>query len=149
MNIKYLMIKTINLSTLMFLSVGFTHAVTDTWLPNDNTVIDFATGLICQRQDDGVVLTYAEAIVYCESLSLDNSNDWRLPYIKELVSILDHRRDQPAIDRTAFINSEPTSRYWTTSSNASNLNDAWYVLFGAGQVVSDSKLETVYVRCVR
>lgn len=67
---------------------------------SDGTITDNVTGLIWQKCSAGQandssctgdqdILTWQEALDYCNGLSLAGYNDWRLPNIKELYSILD------------------------------------------------------------
>ncbi len=54
---------------------------------NDGTVTDNVTGLIWQ-QTMGHKLSYEEAFIQAKSLSLGGHNDWRVPTIKELYSLI-------------------------------------------------------------
>jgi hypothetical protein len=53
----------------------------------DGTVTDLVTGLIWQ-QDMGDKMTYEEALLAAESCTLGGRNDWRIPTIKELYSLI-------------------------------------------------------------
>jgi len=53
----------------------------------DGTVSDLVTGLMWQ-QDPGDKKTYAEAVTGSETFNLAGYNDWRLPTIKELYSLI-------------------------------------------------------------
>jgi hypothetical protein len=69
----------------------------------DGTINDAATGLMWQQGDDGEVYDWNGALDYCSALSLGGTDDWRIPSIKELHSIVDYDRspdatDSPAID---------------------------------------------------
>jgi Protein of unknown function (DUF1566) len=55
---------------------------------NDGTVTDLNTGLMWQ-QDAGSKVTYPEAVAGAASFSLAGYDDWRLPSIKELYSLMD------------------------------------------------------------
>jgi hypothetical protein len=54
----------------------------------DGTVTDLVTGLIWQ-QTPGEKVTFEEAVAGAETLDLAGYNDWRLPTIKELYSLID------------------------------------------------------------
>lgn len=71
----------------------------------DGTVTDLNTGLMwAQSPDlnkDGTIdandkLSYAQAAAQADSLSLAGYNDWRLPTIKELYSLIDFRGIDPS-----------------------------------------------------
>ncbi len=75
----------------------------------DGTVTDNVTGLTWQQSPDtdrdGDIdaadkLTYAEAGAYCEGLSLAGRDDWRLPDIKTLYSLIDFRGTDPIPEAT-------------------------------------------------
>ncbi|WP_235868853.1 DUF1566 domain-containing protein [Vibrio superstes] len=53
---------------------------------NDNTITDTVTGLMWQK--DYKVLTYNEAVEYAKSANIGGYNDWRLPNIKEMYSLI-------------------------------------------------------------
>lgn len=53
----------------------------------DGTISDLNTGLMWQ-QDPGEKVTYAEAAAGADSLTLAGYDDWRLPTIKELYSLM-------------------------------------------------------------
>ena len=54
----------------------------------DGTVNDLITGLVWQKSP-GAKVTWNEAVSGARTLRLGNSDDWRLPTIKELYSIMD------------------------------------------------------------
>lgn len=117
---------------------------------NDATVTDVATGLMWQKQDDGVTKNWTNAINYCENLSLATHTDWRLPNIKELRSIADMDKFSPTID-TTFFPGTSISDYWSSTSELINANTfAWTVSFISGSVDNtENKTDQYYVRCVR
>src|SRR3989338_5085700 len=89
---------------------GEGQTTTKSFTDNGNgTVTDNDTGLMWQKEDDGVTRTWESAIIYCEGLSLGSYSDWRLPNIKELESITDATKDNPAIDTTYFPNTNSSS----------------------------------------
>ncbi len=54
----------------------------------DEVVTDTKTGLMWQRKDAGTSVTHKEAVEYCESLKLGGYDDWRLPSIDELRTLI-------------------------------------------------------------
>lgn len=130
-------------------------ASTDTWRNNfDSTVIDVATGLIWQQTGNSTNYTYAEAVDYCANLSLADKNDWRLPSIKELVSINDFRADSPSIDLDAFpIPPNDTFFYsggfWSNTSDPTFASNRWTIVFIVGDTQTRNESGGGQVRCVR
>ena len=66
----------------------------------DGTVTDVATGLMWVKDPMaaglGSPLYWYDAIDACENLQFAGHDDWRLPNINELMSIVDHSRYDPA-----------------------------------------------------
>ncbi len=113
----------------------------------DGTVTDSTTGLMWQ-QDESVLLSWGGALSFCTSLSLGGHSDWRVPNIKELVSITDDTKFSPAIDTTFFRFAHPDS-YWSSTSDANYVPDAWSVSFSDGSAYTFDKTVNYYARCVR
>lgn len=131
----------------------------DNWvIHGDSTVTDPQTGLMWEAKtdDDGArdkdnEYTWQEALDYCSNLTLAGHSDWRLPTIKELASLADLSRYNPAINTTYFPNTVVAfgSYYWSSSSYANDPGDAWYVYFFYGNDNYDNKPNPRYVRAVR
>src|SRR3989339_1091426 len=135
------------LGILLFCGVAWAGDYTDNL---NGTVTDNGTGLIWQQEDDNTTRTWEAAISYCEGLSLAGETDWRLPNMKELESIIDDSRNNPAIDIKAFPNTN-SSNYWSsTTPKASYTFYAWVVNFYSGSVSYYGNVKTngMYVRCV-
>ena len=124
----------------------------------DGVVTDSKTTLEWQDNysDNGKNIKYAnwtDAIDYCEELSLNSQNDWRLPNKKELLSIVDYGTFNPAI--SSVFKMTTSSVYWSSTTNRSYtdrgfyVNFAWYVNFGTGHTNIVSKSRNYSVRCVR
>ncbi len=111
----------------------------------DETVTDEATALMWQKNDNGEAGDWDNAIAYCETLTLADHSDWRLPNVKELQSIVDYTKspdtsNSAAID-TAYFNAtkivneagqDDYGFYWsgTTHENMVNGKSGAYVAFG-------------------
>ena len=115
----------------------------------DGTVTDVATGLMWQQDGTGSRITWEEAISYCEELSLLGYEDWRLPNFKELRSIVDYTKGNPAINTNCF----PTtvsSYYWSSTTDTRQKSRAWHVYFKHGNDGWGGKSSLYfYVRAVR
>ena len=120
----------------------------------DGTITDRATGLTWMQVDSGHLkagakrdgrLNWAEALVWAEKLRYAGHDDWRLPTVKELQSIVDYRRC-PATTKTAAIDPVfKTTRirveqgrqdypfFWSSTTHASKYraHQACYVAFGS------------------
>ncbi|OGR11986.1 MAG: hypothetical protein A2341_06500 [Deltaproteobacteria bacterium RIFOXYB12_FULL_58_9] len=108
-----------------------------------------AAGLSSETCGDGSATekTWADAVSYCDDLTWAGLDDWYLPDPKELRSIADNQRYEPAIDTTAFP-ATPSSYFWT-SSYAGDTTFAWIVGFSRGEAFTLDKTNTFFVRCVR
>ncbi len=110
----------------------------------DVTITDNATGLMWQQDDSGAGLNWEESLAYCTDLSSAGYDDWRLPNVKELQSLVDYGRSpdttnsaaiNPLFSATQIINEagQPDyAAYWssTTHVNMVNGKNADYVNFG-------------------
>ena len=114
----------------------------------DGTVTDDRTDLMWQKDDAVWVQDWSAALGYCEGLTLADHSDWRLPDVKELRSLVDFTRSDPALDTTYFPSALP-SYYWSSSTYTNSPQHAWYVNFQRGNSLVYDKVNTFFVRCVR
>jgi hypothetical protein len=126
----------------------------------DGTVTDTCTGLMWQKDtadvtgdgkrnaDDAV--PWCQALAYCENLSFAGHDDWRLPNVRELQSIVDYGRFNPATNPVFGAFSDAC---WSSTTFAKFPLGAWYVRFDDGNVGDDGavfgKGFDFYVRAVR
>ena len=88
------------------------------------------------------------ANIYCSELKIGGFEDWRLPTIKELLTIIDYTRISPAILREfSYVDDE--SFYWTKTHVADEDDAFWGVNFKRGYSSKASEYYDRYVRCVR
>lgn len=113
---------------------------------NDGTITDNLTGLMWQKYTTPVKHSWKNAIHYCKNLEFVGYNDWRLPSIQELQSIVDYEQHNPAIYP---VFSAESAWYWSSSTDASSAHNAWYVVFSYGYVDSHPKIKSYHVRAVR
>jgi hypothetical protein len=132
----------------------------------DGTVTDHCTGLMWQKDtadvngdgqlsqdfDSGDLVPWCDALAYCENLSFAGHDDWRLPNVRELESIVNYGRFDSKID-PVFDGFQAC--YWSSTSDAGSPVSAWYVSFGGNVSISGpcSKADPIrcgtYVRAVR
>ena len=105
-------------------------------------------------------MTHDEAVHYCENLNSAGFNDWRLPTIKELLSITDDTRFEPAINKAfknvAYKTNDKGEKgdgcYWSSTGFAGGSSSAWFVCFDDGNDGNDILYDVSngsFVRCVR
>ncbi len=136
----------------------------------DGTITDKNTKLTWEKKsDDGTIhdmdniYTWEDAFaVHVASLNTANfagHNDWRLPNYKELMSILNLDKANPAVSSVFNTNCVPNatvvdgsctaaSTYWSSSSVASRPILAWWVEFGFGIGLTFGKHDVLRVRAV-
>jgi len=125
------------------------------------SVTDNCTGLMWQKEtsdtngngqlhDGNDALRWCDALAYSENLTFAGHEDWRLPNVRELQSIVDYGRFSWAIDPVFRALSEP---YWSSTSYAASPILAWVIFFEdglvGGAVGAGAKESRNYVRAVR
>jgi hypothetical protein len=100
--------------------------------------LDTETNLVWKREPE------ANRYDYYEALDLQQYG-WRLPSIKELLTIVDHSAYGPA---TSLPN-HTDERYWSASPYAGLGDNAWGVFFGDGRTNDYLSYEHHQVRLVR
>lgn len=120
----------------------------------DGTVTDNNTGLIWQKTDEGVDRTWGSATSYCaDNIPGLPGAGWRLPTIKELVSI----RDMEKRIYGRFLNNAFTyygvgfEKLWSSDVYADDSIRVWYVDLYYGNVKNKHKDNNsrMGVQCVR
>jgi hypothetical protein len=115
----------------------------------DGTVTDITTGLMWQQAEPGA-MAWGNALSYCQGLPLGGHYDWRLPNVKEIESLFDDSRINPAINTSYFPNVHTTRDYWASTSYAYAWAYAWgdNFYFGIFNGINDKSYSN-YIRCVR
>lgn len=129
----------------------------------DGTVVDNTTGLMWMRCTLGqswmnaTCTGTAQKMGWDKLIDVNNLNksggfagkqDWRLPNINELRSIVEDCRSSPAINTVLFPATPPT-KFWTASPYVSISTNAWLVDFSQGRDNFEPKTNANYVRLVR
>jgi Protein of unknown function (DUF1566) len=117
-------------------------------VPNNRFVVlpgglvsDTLTKLVWQQQASSTTMSWPMAKISCPS-------GFRLPTVKELVSIVDLTVTAPTIDQTAFPGT-PVDAFWASSPYAGSSGGGWYVHFLFGLSNSGGVGSVGYARCVR
>ncbi len=129
----------------------------------DGTVTHAKTGLTwkkCAEGLDGATCATGTATTHSWQAALQlaetlnngggfaDNNDWRVPNLKELHSIVERQCVNPAVNATIFP-ATVSGQYWSSSLHAGNNSDAWYVNFNNGLDFISGKSASHYVRLVR
>jgi len=134
--------------TILLICIGLSVMLSAEFTREANGIVtDSTTGLVWQDDAVDSQMSWQSAITHCEALSLGGHEDWRLPNIKELTSLVDDTKYGPSIND--IFESKVSSFYWSSTTNADNSANAWYVLFRRGGRHHSTKDYGYYVRCVR
>ncbi|WP_321311235.1 DUF1566 domain-containing protein [Halarcobacter sp.] len=152
--------------TLFFNSLLFSN---DRFIRDDNfeIIFDKKLNLIWQDNNNENLYTYSEAVEYCKELNIGNYNNWRIPRIRELQSIVDYTRYKPAIyiafKNTNFFdypvgkvgvdyNTYGTEGVYLSSSKAfffKSYTGFYYISFTDGTINTTNANKKNYIRCVK
>jgi len=125
----------------------------------DGTLTHKVTGLMWKQCVEGLSgvgcasgtvseFTWQEALQLANVHSFADYDDWRLPNIKELSSIVERSCSDPAINLSVFPNC-PSSSFWSGSPYPDDTTDAWNVLFSLGYDGLRLRTDSYSVRLVR
>jgi hypothetical protein len=156
----------LSMSLVIILSFGLTHSAMaackdsitastpdSRFTVNGDEVTDHQTGLVWQHCTLGRTGSTCsggtnETYTWQEALQ-EGDGTWRLPNVKELMSIMEDRCSSPAINATIFPYTRTFSPYWTSSGYARDASEAWFIHSGDGHSQSSSKTDDYNVRLVR
>ena len=110
----------------------------------DGTISDLASGLMWMQDDSGEGMDWSDALNYCAAQDTGGYDDWRLPSVKELQSIVDYSRSpdttqsaaiDPLFNISTISNEAGQVDYpymWSSTTHANFVNglSAAYVSFG-------------------
>ncbi len=143
----------------LFFSVQISLACDDAGrftINTDGTVTDTQTGLTWKRCLEGQTFSggncteIAEKPTWSGALA-KTASGWRVPNIKELQSLVDVTRHNPAINTTCFPTPTGQQLVWSASPDAENTNNSWGIDFESGIFFDKiaQTLTTISVRLVR
>lgn len=108
--------------------------------------IDPETHLEWQMESAGE-MTWDEAMDYAGELILGGRQDWRLPGVFELETLLDRSKYRPVFRQEVPF--QDAQSYWSSTTFGPDTKNAWIVMFDGAYVLSYSKGNAYRVRCVR
>ena len=114
----------------------------------DGSITDHLTGLLWQKIPNPDSLSWEDALLYAESLTLAGYSDWRLPNIKELQSLNDESLINPSLNKSYF-GVTASNKYWSSTTLPNQTSKAWYLNTQYGITTYDTKTIKHYLICVR
>jgi hypothetical protein len=122
-------------------------AITAQFVNNgDGTVSDAVTGLMWLEQPTNHTLS--SALGYCADLSYAEHDDWALPTVTELLTLIDESATNPALDPSVFVSVQGLGYYASTDAVIGG-TQTWTVHIYRGEVFAQTSTSTPHVRCVR
>lgn len=120
----------------------------------NGTITDTVTGLMWQQVDGGE-MTFDKALIYANDLVLGGYSDWRMPSVLELNSLLNHDKNNPALN-TSFFTATAAQYWWSGQKQVNDGNKAWCANAGGGvgnhpinETISAGGTKKFHVRAVR
>jgi len=92
-----------------------------------------------------VPMPWEEAQQWCRELREGGHDDWRLPTIRELITLVNYEKLLPACD----LPDTAPDGYWSASTLVDSPDIAWVVVFSSGNVGFLDKTTDIYARAVR
>ncbi len=102
----------------------------------------------CPEVGSGFTVWY-DAVDVANNSTYAGFDDWRLPNIKELVSIMEVACSRPAINTTVFPGSRVTSTYWSSTPDQYHQSNVWTVDHLGGVGAANRDYDTGHVILVR
>lgn len=90
-------------------------------------------------------MNFNEALEHAKNCRIDGHEDWRVPSIQELSTLIFYKRENIDISCLNF----DASYYWSSTTDAEYSDSAWGVYFGDVSIGNDLKNYCFYVKCVR
>lgn len=119
----------------------------------DGTVTDLLTGLMwTQDGDASTYIDWEPALTYCNNLDHAGYDDWRLPNIKELQSLVNFEYEYTStwLNSVGFVDIRTNDEYWSGTTDGYDTSNAKIVDMGSDVVIQQySKTSSAYVLAVR
>ena len=129
------------LLTIPFLLLTSLHA--------RDVVYDTTTSLLWQDAaiNEDASVTFKEATNYCKFLKIDNYNDFRLPTLNELQTLVNYNNFDSAI--LDGFNHVASTTYWTTTRFVDQNDAVWTINFEKGSRNTKAIYYDRHFRCVQ
>jgi Protein of unknown function (DUF1566) len=120
----------------------------------DGTLTDNLTGLRWTQDASQYFIYWSDAISHCNSYTVGELDDWRMPNFKELLSLTDYEQSFPALPSDHLftnIMAGISDEYWSSTTNPvfDSFNDAMNVILASGDVRISNKRGGGYTLCLR
>lgn len=99
-------------------------------------------------QGNAVQITWQDALQASVDSNYAGYNDWRLPNVKELASIVERACTDPAANSN-LLPQTPADNFWTATTVTDSLTSAWSIAFYNGRNNTKDKLLDLHARFVR
>lgn len=96
----------------------------------DGTVTDNMTGLMWTQDTQEILgqMTWTDALNACNNSIFADYDDWRLPNVRELLSLVDYGASYPALPNGhPFVNLNLLGACWSSTTYEGETDKAWYV----------------------
>ena len=119
-----------------------------------NTWTDSSTKLMWELPPKIKYYHWNEAKNYCKQLSIDGYDDWRMPSIKELATLMTPKKHKNKYGHPHYLSKIFGDRFkkysWIWSTTSYNTKDVYMFSFHRGQTYHfNKKSDSLYVMCVR
>jgi hypothetical protein len=126
----------------------------------DGEILHAPSGLIFMRcaigqtwenetcEGNAQLFTWQQALKLSYGYEYNDSRNWRLPNIKELVVIAERSCVRPAVNEQAFPETPPDD-FWTSTPSMFDTQRAWSVGFFNGTSSIKAKDRSIHIRLVR
>jgi len=117
----------------------------------NGTVTDILTGLMWTKDAQQLkgTMKWTDALIACNNLDFAGYTDWRLPNVKELLSLIDYGKHDPALPSRHPFENVQFIFYWSSTTYDAITSHAWGVYLCNGYVYNYHKITNAFVWPVR
>jgi Protein of unknown function (DUF1566) len=117
----------------------------------NGTVTDKVTALMWTKDAQQIKGTrqWSNALNSCNHFDFAGYTDWRLPHVRELLSLIDYGEHDPALPKGHPFTTLEVMFYWSSTTYDASTINAWGVYLYNGYVYNYHKITEGYVWPVR